>query len=98
MNSRIIYIILWAIFLAWNIYLWKKNKDKDILWLLGVGTIGFVGELIYEYLILSHASANILSTVSNFFYVFDPIGAVIFVGVLIKSMVQSGHKSEPPKH
>lgn len=97
MNSRTIYIILWAIFLAWNIYLWRKAKDKDILWLLVVGTIGFVGELIYQYLIFSHASANSLSAASNFFYVFDPIGAIIFIGVLIKNMVRSGRNSEPPK-
>jgi hypothetical protein len=93
MNSRITYIVLWAIFLTWNLYLWRKNKDQDILWLLGVGTIGFVGELIYQCLILFHASANSLSMASNFFYVFDPIGAVIFVGILLKSFIKGGGKS-----
>ena len=92
MNSRITYIVLWGIFLIWNLHLWKKGKDRDVLWVLGVGAIGFVGELIYQCLILSHASTNSLSVASNFFFIFDPIGAVILVGVLVKSLIRKRHE------
>ena len=59
---------------------------------MGVGTIGFVGELIYQCLIFLHASADSLSAANNVFYVFDPIVAVIFVGVLVKSLIKGGHR------
>jgi hypothetical protein len=93
MNSRFVYIIFWFIFASLNSYSWKKTKDRDFLWYLGVGVVGLLAELVYEYLILSNASQAALAMVNNFLYVFDPIGAVVFIWVIIRSLIGGSRRS-----
>ena len=98
MNSRLVYIRFWFIFALWNVLCWKKSKDKDLLWYLAVGIIGLVAELIYEYLILSSAPQQTLSMANTVFYVFDRIGAIVFIWVIIRRLIKSGHKSDRDPH
>jgi hypothetical protein len=89
MNHHLIAIIFWVAFSGWNFYLWKKSRDRDNLWLLGVGTVGFVAELVFYYLIASNVSGA-SSAADIFFFYFDPIAAIIFIVILVKILIKGG--------
>lgn len=92
MNSRLIYAAFWLIFTIWNFYDWRKNKDKDLLWFMGFGAMGFFAELIYSYLIATSASQNTLSIVGVFNKIIDVIGGAMFVFILIENLRRNGKK------
>jgi hypothetical protein len=86
MNSRLIYGTFWLVFAIWNFYDWRKNKDKDLLWFMGIGVVGFSAELIYYYLIAVNTQPSTLSIVGSFVKVFDIVGIASFIYILIKNL------------
>ena len=86
MNSRLIYAAFWIIFAVWNYYDWRKHRDEDLLWFMGIGVVGFVAELLYQYLITTNAQQGTLSIVDSSIKVFDIVGIAALVYILVKSV------------
>jgi hypothetical protein len=83
MNSRLIYAAFWLIFGFWSLYDWRKNKDKDLLWFIGFGIVGFLTECVHYYLIAASASQSILSGTDLFDRIINIIMAIgiVLIGI-----------------
>jgi len=82
--------LIWAIY---SVPLWKERKDRDALWFIWLGAIGFVAEVInFTLRYVVHAPPEILLLSSLGVFIFGIVALLIVFRIAFKMLMRRRKK------